>query len=136
MKCLKIFLSIFVLAFCIFVLVKTSSLFLSSNSTSNYIATNEVEKRGTPVHSWMIGADHLPHMKVFFWVPKNSTTFIPYANKGVKTNVIGHGPINQWTVIQTGEVSGQDKLIFMFVPKTFVFTHGPNFYKLTHIYYR
>lgn len=136
MKYLKIFLFIFVLAFCTFALVKTSSLFLSSNSTSDYISTNEVEKRGNPVHSWMIGADHLPHMKVFFWVPKNSKAFIPYANKGVKTNVIGHGSINHWTVIQTGKVLGPDKLIFMLVPKTFVLTHGPNFYKLTHVYYR
>ncbi|SMC18460.1 hypothetical protein SAMN02745134_00571 [Clostridium acidisoli DSM 12555] len=136
MKYLKIFLFIFVFPFCVFVFIKTSSLFLSSNSTSHYIYTNEVEKRGSPVHSWMIGADHLPHMKVFFWVPKSSTTYIPYANQGVRTNVIGHGAINQWAVIQTGQVLGSYKLVFMLVPKTFVFTHGPNFYKLTHIYYR
>lgn len=136
MKFLKLVIITFVLALGIFALIKSTSLFISKLSSSDFIATNEIEKRGNPVHSWMIGTDKLPHMKVFFWVPKNSVTLIPYANKGVRTFVIGHGSINMWTVTETGEVTNSEKLIYVLVPKTFVFTHGPNFYKVIHLYYR
>lgn len=136
MKLFKFLLLIILIVFAIFVSIKSSSLFLSKPSTSDYIATNEVETRGNPVHGWMIGNDHLPHMKVFFWVPINSSSYIPYANRGVRTFVIGHGDIDKWAVIPTGEVRGSEKLMYILVPKTFVFTHGFDFYKLVHLYYK
>ena len=135
MKSLKYILLIVLIVIVLFVATKAVSIIFSSTDTSDYINTKEIETRGNPPYSWMIGKDHLPHMKVFFWVPIKSSILIPYSNKGVKTFVIGHGAINRWHVVNTGNVKDSLMLVYIFVPKTFVFTHGVNFYKLIHLYY-
>lgn len=93
------------------------------------------EKRGTPPYDYIIGKDHLPHFRVFFWIPINASYYKPAAAKGVHTNVSHHGPVENWTVAETGIKNVTEKLVYIFVPKTFVFLHGKNFYKSVYLKY-
>lgn len=61
------------------------------------------------------------HYRVLFWVPKEVTKFIPYADTGIITDVSSHGPIEKWSVEETNITSSNEKLVFIFVPKTFVY---------------
>lgn len=75
-------------------------------------------------------------MRVYFLVPIDAKNFVPSTDKGVKTYVIGHGPIEQWGVGYTGQNTETEKLVFVYVPKTFVFLNGRSFYKLVHLQYK
>lgn len=120
----------------IFISIKVLPLYLTKPSLSSY--SNLVkgdEMRGIPPYKWIIGKDKLPHMEIFFWVPKDAHEFVPYADKGIKTYVTGHGSVESWGVFQTGKMSKNEKLMCFYVPKTFVIINGKNFYKLLHLYY-
>lgn len=93
------------------------------------------ENRGVPRFDYIIGNDNWPHYRVFYWVPINSTRFAPYADKGVNTNVSQHGPVQKWTVVVTPKVVNGEKLVFIYVPKTFVFLFGKDFYNVIHLSY-
>lgn len=99
------------------------------------ITISSAEKRGTPSYDKIIEDDGLPHYRVFFWVPKTADKFVPYADKGVKTDVSSHGPVEKWSVVQTEITSGSEKLVFIFVPKTFVYLYGIGFEKVIHLNY-
>ena len=93
------------------------------------------EKRGSPHYDYIIGQDHLPHFRVFFWVPKNKTHFEPYADSGVITDVSEHGPVTNWSVVTTKQIKNNDKLVFIYVPKTFVILYGKGFQDVIHLKY-
>ena len=103
------------------------------NSDSSSDSTNE--KRGTPTYDYITGSDGWPHFRVFFWVPKYATTFTPYADKDINTDVSEHGPVEKWAVVDTKEVKDDEKLVFIYVPKTFVFLYGKGFEKVIHLKY-
>lgn len=116
--------------------------FLPLTNTQNVIATNTTlyneasnEKRGTPHYDYIIGKDHWPHYRVFFWVPKSATHFTPYADSGVNTNVSEHGDASKWSVVVTPEIKADRKLVFIYVPKTFVFLYGNDFEDVIHLNY-
>lgn len=94
------------------------------------------EKRAFPPYDIIIGSYGLPHYRVLFWVPKTATKFTPYADTGIKTNVSSHGPIEKWSVVETKTTNHDEKLVFIFVPKTFVFLYGNGFEKVIHLKYR
>ena len=93
------------------------------------------ENRGIPHYDYVIGKDNWPHYRVFFWVPSNATHFTPYANSGVDTDVSEHGPVQKWSVVATKHIKGNEKLIFIYVPKTFVFLFGHGFEDVIHLKY-
>lgn len=101
--------------------------------TNTFTEEKVTEKRGNPSYDFIIGKDLLPHFRVFFWVDKNATNYIPYADEGINTNVSSHGPAEGWTVIETKTTKENEKLVYIFVPKTFVLLHGRDFDKLIHI---
>ena len=94
------------------------------------------EKRGSPTYDYIIGTDGLPHYRVFFWIPKNGDNLLPYADKGINTNVSHHGPVAKWNVVITNKVNENEKLVFIYVPKTFVFLYGKGFEKVIHLNYK
>jgi hypothetical protein len=49
--------------------------------------------------------------------------------------VIGHGTISQWPVKETGETTKTEKLVYFYVPKTFILIYGRNFYRLVGLAY-
>lgn len=93
------------------------------------------EKRPSPAFDKIIGEDGLYHYRVFFWVPKEATKFMPYADNRVITDVSSHGPVEKWSVVETKIVNDSEKLVFIFVPKTFVYLYGKGFEKVIHIKY-
>ena len=116
--------------------------FLPVNNMKSVIATDitvhknaSKEKRGTPHYDYIIGDDHWPHYRVFFWVPKTATNFTPYADKGINTAVSEHGLAEKWSVVVTNDIKDDEKLVFIFVPKTFVFLYGNGFEKVIHLSY-
>jgi hypothetical protein len=82
-----------------------------------------------------MGKDGLYHYRVFFWVPNTATKFIPYADTGVITDVSSHGPVEKWSVEETNITNANEKLVFIFVPKTFVYLYGKGFEKVIHLKY-
>lgn len=94
---------------------------------------NLTEKRGNPAYDTIIGSDGWPHYRVFFWVPKTASKYTPYADKGINTNVSSHGPAEKWAVVETKTINGDEKLVFIFVPKTFVYLYGKGFEKVIHL---
>lgn len=111
-----------------------SSTFSNSTSINNH-NINYTEKRASPPYDIIIGDDFLPHYRLFFWVPKTATKFTPYADTGVKTDVSSHGPVGNWSVIETTTTTDSEKLVFIFIPKTFVFLYGRGFEKVIHLKY-
>ena len=75
----------------------------------------------------------LPHVKVFFWVPKEAIVFIPFVDKSVKTYISRHGAVEEWKVILTGKSTQTEREVYLYVPKSFVLLHGSSFYKLIHL---
>jgi len=94
-----------------------------------------VEKKSSPSYDTITGKDGWPHYRVFFWVPKTATKFVPYSDSNVKTDVSFHGPVEKWSVIETKTTHAHEKLVFIFVPKTFVYLYGNNFEKVIHLKY-
>lgn len=94
-----------------------------------------VEKRGIPNYDYIIGKDNWPHYRVFFWVSKNATIFTPYADIGVNTDVSSHGAAEKWSVVVTNQIKGDEKLVFIYIPKTFVFLYGKGFEDVIHLSY-
>ena len=137
MKKLYLISFVIIVIIIITITVKVLSLYLSEASpyTFNDLAANN-EKRGTPIYAWVKDSDNLPHMKIYFWIPKTSSYYLPYADKGIKTYVVGHGPVEKWGVKDSGEYTKTEKLIYIYVPKTFVILYGQHFYKLIHLYYK
>ena len=107
-----------------------NSISLNTSAAGDKRAT---EKRGTPSYDYVIGKDLLPHFRVFFWVDKTATNYVPYADVGINTNVSRHGPAEKWSVVETETIRENEKLVYVFVPKTFVILHGKNFHKLIHL---
>ncbi|GFP74210.1 hypothetical protein [Clostridium fungisolvens] len=93
------------------------------------------EKRGNPTYDYIIGKDHLPHFRVFFWVSKEAKNYTPYADDEVKTDVSEHGPVEKWAVVETNEIKENEKLVFIYVPKTFVLLQGIGFQNKIHLRY-
>lgn len=93
------------------------------------------EERGYPTYDKIIGNDGWPHYRVFFWVSKTATNFIPYSDAGIKTDVSSHGPVEKWSVVETKTIDGDKKLVYIFVPKTFVYLYGNGFEKVIHLQY-
>jgi len=93
------------------------------------------ENRGSPRFDYIIGKDNWPHYRVFYWVKASATHFTPYADKGVNTDVSEHGPVAKWSVVVTSKVINDEKLVFIYVPKTFVFLFGKDFYNVIHLSY-
>jgi hypothetical protein len=137
MKKMDLVFFIMIAVIIITIAVKVLPLYLSEASpySFNDLSDNN-EKRGTPIYAWVKGSDNLPHMKIYFWIPKTSCYYLPYADKGIKTYVTGHGPVKRWGVKETGEYTKTEKLICIYIPKTFVILYGKDFYKLIHLYYK
>lgn len=116
--------------------VRVLALCLSKPVSLNISNYNMKEARvATPAYGWEIGKDKLPHAKVFFWVSKNAKKYYPYTNEAIKTYVISHGTINQWGVKETGKTNETEKLIYLYVPKTFILIYGSKFYTLVGVAY-
>lgn len=116
-------------------LLRYASIFSISNSNLNNNSSegNSTEKRATISYDKIIGRYGLYHYRVLFWVPKEVTKFIPYADTGVITDVSSHGPAEKWSVEETNITSSNEKLVFIFVPKTFVYLYGKGFEKVIHL---
>lgn len=109
------------------------------NTTNNilYASTqlNSEEKRGNPTYDYIFDKYNIPHFRVYFWVPKTANNYYPYADDGIKTEVSDHGPIEKWSITETGETNENEKLVFIYVPKRFIFKYGIGFEKLIHLNY-
>jgi hypothetical protein len=132
--------SILIIIFSLIVFLFTG--FLRLDIIPKFIATDitvakEIlaEKRGIPNYDYIIGNDNWPHYRVFFWVPKNATIFTPYADSGVNTDVSSHGAAEKWSVVVTNEIKDDEKLVFIYIPKTFVFLYGKGFEDVIHLSY-
>lgn len=112
----------------------------TAHSTSGLINNTNIsypkEKRAFPTYDTIMGDDGLPHYRVLFWVPKTATKFIPYVDAGVKTDVSSHGPVEKWSVEEIKNANDHEKLVFIFVPKTFVYLYGKGFEKVIHLKYK
>ena len=73
---------------------------------------------------------------MFFWVPKNAKRLIPYADPGIKTKVLTHGPIENWSVVKTNTIKNNEQLVFIYVPKSFVLFYGKGFQNVIHLRYQ
>ena len=93
------------------------------------------EKRGYPAYDTITGDDQQPHYRLFFWIPKTATNFVPYANTGVKTDGSSHGPVEKWLTVETKTTNSNEKLVFIFIPKTFVYLYGNGFENVIHLKY-
>lgn len=107
----------------------------TSNSIDETNRNYPNEKRAYPTYDKIIGKDGLPHYRVLFWVPKEAIKFTPYADTGVKTDVSSHGSVEKWFVGELKTNSTHEKLVFIFVPKTFVYLYGNGFEKVIHLKY-
>ena len=94
------------------------------------------EKRASPAYDKVVGEDGVFHYRVLFWVPKEAVKFIPYADEGVETDVSEHGPVQKWYVGDTKIANEKEKLVFILVPKTFVYLYGNNFENVIHLKYK
>lgn len=115
---------------------KEPTAFSTSAPMHQTITSYPNEKRGFPAYDTITGNDGWPHYRVFFWVPKTATNFVPYADDWVKTDVSSHGSVEKWSVVETQTTNAEEKLVFIFVPKTFVYLYGNDFEKVIHLRYR
>ena len=106
-----------------------------SNSIQQISRNNLNEKRASPAYDTIMKEDGMLHYRVLFWVPKDATKFVPYAVSGVNTDVSSHGPVEKWSVEETKITNEREKLVFIFVPKTFVYLYGDGFEKVIHVKY-
>lgn len=109
--------------------------FSISDSIQRINETYLYEKRADPAYDTIKGEDGWLHYRVLFWVPKEANKFIPYADNGVNTDVSAHGPVEKWSVQETNITNENEKLVFVFVPKTFVYLYGNGFEKVIHLKY-
>ena len=133
-----VMLPLIVLIFMSFIPLALIPLINKPKDTSSIITTAKRllnEKRGTPHYDYIIGKDNWPHFRVFFWVPTSVTHFEPYADSGVNTDVSEHGPVAKWSVIATNQTKDNEKLVFIYVPKTFVILYGNGFQDVIHLKY-
>ncbi|GFZ33952.1 hypothetical protein CSC2_44780 [Clostridium zeae] len=137
---IKILVIVLTIISCLYLVTITSS---KTSKAANYTSASKElskdlfpEKRGDPSYDYIIGKDHLPHFRVFFWVPKDAKKYIPYADKGVKTDVSEHGSIEKWSVIETNKINADDKLVLIYVPKTFVLLQSKGFQNKIHLHYQ
>lgn len=127
---------------CIAAILVCTSVFKESSNSKAAAPDEEksidslCEKRGNPAYDTITGSDGRPHYRVFFWVPKAASKYIPYADKGINTNVSSHGAAEKWTVVETNIVNANEKLVFIFVPKTFVYLYGKGFENVIHLRYK
>lgn len=106
----------------------------SFSTPPNHTAINySSEKRASPPYDIVMGNDGMFHFRVLFWVPKEAVKFMPYADDVIVTDVSSHGPVEKWSVKETQRTNGDEKLVFIFVPKTFVFLYGSGFEKVIHL---
>lgn len=124
----------------LFTTIITTNMFaLASNAANEPILVSSMNKnssktkRGEPPYDYIIGKDKFPHFRIFFWVPLSATKYIPYADDDINTDISHHGPVDKWSVVETDDKNDKEKLVYIFVPKTFVFLHGKSFYKLIHL---
>lgn len=121
------------------IIITTNMLVLASNDVKDPMLVSSMNKdssktkRGEPPYDYIIGKDNLPHFRIFFWVPLSATKYVPYADNDINTDISHHGPAEKWSVIETGDKNDKEKLVYIFVPKTFVFLHGKSFYKLIQL---
>jgi len=108
----------------------------ASTPTYNTAVSYQDEERGSPSYDKITGSDGWPHYRVFFWVPETATSFTPYADAGVNTNVSFHGAVEKWSVAETKTTANNKKLVSVFVPKTFVYLYGDGFEKVIHLNYK
>lgn len=125
--------SVFILLLNYFLPVLINPKVIATDVPIKMVTSNE--ERGVPKYDYIIGKDNLPHFRVFFWVPKNATHFIPYVDKGINSDVSHHGAAEKWSVIVTTKIRDNEKLVFVYVPKTFVFLLGKNFEEVVHLSY-
>ena len=103
-----------------------------SNSTKYTVPSVTTARRGTPAYNWSLGNFMIPHMKIFFWIPKEPNTYVAFADKSVKSYISRHGAIEKWGLNDTGRSTNTEKEVFIYIPKSFVLLNGKDFYK--HIY--
>ncbi|NLM34117.1 MAG: hypothetical protein GX206_01635 [Clostridiales bacterium] len=126
---------IFLTAFFRFKVISNLVLALESDNIAlNVFAPTE--KRGNPAYDTVIDKYGIPHFRVFFWVPKNAKRLIPYADPGIKTKVLTHGPIENWSVVKTNTIKNNEQLVFIYVPKSFVLFYGKGFQNVIHLRYQ
>lgn len=137
---IKISVVLITLITCLYLITTTSS---KTSKAVNYTLVNkEISKdsysgkRGDPTYDYVIGRDHLPHFRVFFWVHKDAKIYIPYADKDLKTDVSEHGSVENWSVVETNRINGEKKLVFIYVPKTFVILQGKGFQNKIYLHYQ
>ena len=116
-----------------FPFLKHDTVFSFSTPGDNKGINSSSEKRASPPYDIVMSNDGMFHFRVLFWVPKNAAKFMPYADDGIVTDVSSHGPVEKWSVKETQRTDGDEKLVFIFVPKTFVFLYGSGFEKVIHL---
>ncbi len=114
-------------------LLKESTTIPTSTKIHQKNISYPVECRGTPTYDTITGEDNQPHYRVFFWVPKTATILVPSVDSGVETDVSSHGPVEKWSVVETQTTDDNKKLVFIFVPKTFVYLYGNGFENVIHL---
>lgn len=124
--------------------IQIPSFLNSSNDLEHFPISNSIqqisrnylnEKRASPAYDTIIKEDGMSHYRVLFWVPKDATKFVPYADSGVNTDVSSHGPVAKWSVEETKITNEKEKLVFILVPKTFIYLYGNGFEKVIHLKY-
>ena len=53
----------------------------------------------------------------------------------MNTDVSSHGPVEKWSVEETKITNEREKLVFILVPKTFIYLYGDGFEKVIHLKY-
>lgn len=112
-------------------------LYMSAPYSNTNTADVNLAKKDTPPYKWVIGNDDMiPHIRLYFWIPINSSHYKAFADEGIKTYVLGHGTIDKWEIKETAITSYREKLVYIYIPKTFILFYGKNFYNLIHLYYK
>lgn len=117
------------------IFIFTKPLSIESNTSNICIFSDNYFIRNNPKYDYVIGNDRLPHFRVAFWVPEDTPSIIPYTPYNIITNISNHGSIENWTVIESNIPKDDMKLIYVFVPKRFVFLYGENFWKYVSVKY-
>lgn len=113
---------------------------MSSNTISEEDAFSKVNTfhdnyfiRDDPKFDYVTGNDRLPHFRVAFWVPVDTTSITPYTPYNIITNVSNHGTIENWRVVDSDRHLEDMRLIYVFVPKRFILLYGKYFWKYVYV---